>query len=225
MSPEQIRGEIVDARSDIYSLGITFYEALSGRLPFSATESGSEYGVMRGHTELAPRPLGELQPDLPVRITSLVMRALEKEPSKRFQTAAEWLNALDEPGASGAISQETEVIPRPRPTQETERLTEALSSGRSTAPPAAATNVMPSRRPVVPLVIGAIFAILILVVAGYFVWRQMSAPGSTPGGTPGPTPGPAPTPSALATPQADDRLAGARKAEEAEQYADAIKYL
>ena len=65
MSPEQIRGLEVDARSDLYSLGVTFYEALTGRLPFPPSDSGSEYETLRGHIELAPPPIATLKPDVP----------------------------------------------------------------------------------------------------------------------------------------------------------------
>jgi serine/threonine-protein kinase len=82
MSPEQILGLQVDARSDIYSLGVTFYEALSGRLPFPASDTGSTYEIMRGHTELVPPALKEARPDLPDALVSLIMRSLEKDPAK-----------------------------------------------------------------------------------------------------------------------------------------------
>src|SRR5215468_5238822 len=94
MSPEQIRGLEVDARSDLYSLGVTFYEAITGRLPFPPSDTGSEYEVLRGHIELPPPLISAVRPDVPDALAALVMRSLEKAPNARFQSAAEFYNAL-----------------------------------------------------------------------------------------------------------------------------------
>jgi serine/threonine-protein kinase len=94
MSPEQIRGQKVDTRSDLYSLGVTFYEMLAGRLPFPHTDQGSEYEVMRGHIELTPPPLNEIVPALPAPLAAVIMKSLEKDPGARFQTAGEFLQAI-----------------------------------------------------------------------------------------------------------------------------------
>jgi serine/threonine protein kinase len=133
MSPEQIRGLQVDARSDIYSLGVTFYEALSGRLPFPPSDTGSTYEVMRGHTELIPPSLREIMPQLPVALAGLMMRSLEKDPAKRYQSADEWLDAINayQGGADHATG--TEVIAPPPASGGTEVLTEALSQPTSTS--------------------------------------------------------------------------------------------
>lgn len=87
MSPEQVRGEETDARSDIYSLGILLYEMLTGRVPFN---SSSEYELMRSHIEEAPKSPGTFVPQIPVIIEQAIMRALAKKPEARQRSANEF---------------------------------------------------------------------------------------------------------------------------------------
>jgi|GEM_PF-2199288 len=85
MSPEQARGINLDRRSDIYSLGILLYELVCGKLPFVA-ENWSK--ALRQHTE-EPPPLLELsRPDIPSDVAAIVLKALQKDPSGRFTSAA-----------------------------------------------------------------------------------------------------------------------------------------
>lgn len=86
MAPEQCQGEEADARSDIYSLGVVLYELLTGVAPFLAK---TPTGVAIKHVTEKPRPLREIQPAVTETIERVVLRALEKEPSVRQQSALE----------------------------------------------------------------------------------------------------------------------------------------
>ncbi|HXM36753.1 MAG TPA: serine/threonine-protein kinase [Pyrinomonadaceae bacterium] len=90
MSPEQCRGEHLEARADVYSLGVIAYQMLAGAPPFA----GDMTTVMRLHIESAPRPLRELARRLPKRVSRVVMSALAKNPSERPQTARAFANSL-----------------------------------------------------------------------------------------------------------------------------------
>ena len=153
MSPEQIRGVVVDARSDLYSLGVTFYQMLSGRLPFPPSDTGSEYEVMRGHTELPPPPLLDVSPDLPPALAELVMRSLAKNPADRFQTAAEWLEAISNYESGAAIDRKTEVISSTRtdgqPSEIIDRPTEVIPSAMPVQN-VASTEVIPPAHVAIP---------------------------------------------------------------------------
>src|SRR5262249_12807247 len=94
MSPEQLRGGEIDKRSDIYSMGVTFYEMLSGRLPFELASIGSDRDIRRGQNELEPTAILERRPDLPPALAALVMRAVRRSPSDRYQSANDFLDAL-----------------------------------------------------------------------------------------------------------------------------------
>jgi serine/threonine protein kinase len=91
MSPEQIRGEQIDRRVDIYALGVTLFEALSGRPPF---EADSAMTTLMMHINDPVPDLSELNPDVPRQVIDVVGKSLEKDRSHRFQTAGEFASAL-----------------------------------------------------------------------------------------------------------------------------------
>ena len=90
-SPEQARGNIVQATSDIYSTGIVLYELLTGRVPFIGDNPVT---VAMQQVNAAPPNIRELNPSIPPAIASVVMKAIEKSPLRRFQSAREMADAL-----------------------------------------------------------------------------------------------------------------------------------
>ncbi|MBI4957543.1 MAG: serine/threonine protein kinase, partial [Myxococcales bacterium] len=93
MSPEQVRSEPLDARSDIFALGVLLFELFAGRGPWNAT---NELDVMRAITERAPLDLRTLRPKLDRALADVVARCLEKRPDSRFQSARELGARLDQ---------------------------------------------------------------------------------------------------------------------------------
>jgi tRNA A-37 threonylcarbamoyl transferase component Bud32 len=94
MSPEQIQNRPVDVRSDIYQLGVTLYEMLSGHVPF---ESDSDFQMMHDHVSSPPPPLTRYYPYAPKEFESVVAKALAKNPDDRFQTVEEFGAGLEHP--------------------------------------------------------------------------------------------------------------------------------
>ena len=86
MSPEQVHQKPVDARTDLWSLGIIYYESLSGRVPFRGE---SNIATLRAIVEKEAPPLRQIRPDTPSLANRIVTRAIEKEPYSRYQSASE----------------------------------------------------------------------------------------------------------------------------------------
>lgn len=131
MAPEQILGRNVDVRTDVYALGVTLYQLLTGQPPFNPRDK-SAYSVLNAHVNDLPEPPTVHRRDIPRPIVSAVMRAIAKEPDARFQSAEEFMRALpdvaapmtaapaDDPSVNVAEPQVgptgTMVIPRAAPT-------------------------------------------------------------------------------------------------------------
>jgi len=125
MSPEQVRGEETDARSDIYSLGTLLYEMLTGRVPFNST---SEYELMRCQIEDAPTPPRALAPQIPVAVEQAIMCALAKKPEARYQSASEFREILIQK-TSGSITK-VDALAASYVTRESELIVSTPSSGQ-----------------------------------------------------------------------------------------------
>ncbi len=105
MSPEQVRGERADARSDVFSLGAVFYEILANRKPFEADSLHAVlFQVMQGE----PEPLENLVPDVPQEIIDIIRAALSKDPVQRFNNAGEMVDALRQ--VTGQLGQPATLV-------------------------------------------------------------------------------------------------------------------
>src|ERR1700733_13448335 len=105
MSPEQVKSEPTDARSDLYSVGVSIYEMVTGPRMFGATSS---FSVMEAHVKETPRAPIEVQPSIPKGLSDIIMMAVAKDPAQRFQTADAFRNALSQVSGSS-------VAPVPAP--------------------------------------------------------------------------------------------------------------
>jgi eukaryotic-like serine/threonine-protein kinase len=102
MPPEQVKGEPADNRSDLYSLGVSFYELVTGQLPF---EADSNYAIMAAHLQEAPKPPIVLRPGIPQPLNQIILMALAKDPGQRFQSADAFRAALKSVQAQGSSTQ------------------------------------------------------------------------------------------------------------------------
>ncbi|MCP4222193.1 MAG: protein kinase [Actinomycetia bacterium] len=123
MSPEQVRGEELTPASDLYSVGIMAYELLTGRFPFS--ESQSATGLLAHHLVTPPTPLTETRPELPAELGAVIDRTLVKEALDRYQSALELAADLTRAGVAafgtGWLRQGDHILHWPEVIAESER--------------------------------------------------------------------------------------------------------
>lgn len=107
MSPEQILGKHVDLRTDLYSVGVSLYEMVTGQRPFRAT---SDFELMAAHVKELPKSPIEIKGWLPASLNGIIMRSIAKAPEDRFQSAQEFRQALSMVDASSTAQQRSATL-------------------------------------------------------------------------------------------------------------------
>jgi serine/threonine protein kinase len=185
MSPEQVKGQATDERSDLYSLGVSLYEMVTGERPFRAN---SDYSLMAAHLQQPPKPPIELRSDLPAALNEIILMAIAKDPTQRFQSADAFRNALN--SAKGVLAtalpaNQSAAAVQTRPASATALFQDAVpaaSINESTTAP-----LQPPPQPIPSVLelstqqkshrglyisLGALIVLVVLVVAGIHVPRR-----------------------------------------------------
>ena len=199
MSPEQVKGEPTDGRSDLYSVGVSLYEMVTGQQPFVAT---SDYSIMAAHVKETPRPPVELHPGLPAALNEIILMAIAKDPAQRFQTADAFRNALGSvpvtgsaPVPQGALDAPTVTsmaavfppTPTPAAAVPSHPISAPVASMKNAGTPPPAVTPVPMPPPAqsgghrgLYMTLGALIVLAVLVAAGIYVprtnWTHAKSP-------------------------------------------------
>lgn len=188
ISPEQAKGSVTDSKSDLYSVGVVLYEMLTGKLPFQSDNAVSVALMQLQKDPVRPR---QINPNIPVGLEQIIMRAMQKNPFDRYQSASEMLVDIDEykrnPNVKFDYSyfvdrQPTKYIPtqqlredqyktqlqpqpQPRPVQQTTQRQRAQAAAEN-----ALAMEKKKRRKAVGILIGVLAAVLVLA---FVVWKYV----------------------------------------------------
>lgn len=184
ISPEQARAEITDEKSDIYSVGVMMYEMLTGRLPFESDNAVS-VAIMQMQS-VAQRPTS-INPDIPEGLEEITLKAMQKDPLKRYQSAAEMLYDIDEFKNNPSIRFEYQYFSG---ADDPSHYEEAFSrirkgdkekGGKKRHVPAEEPVAEEERRiPIIPILAGiaGAFMLILLLVGGIYFATMILAPSS-----------------------------------------------
>lgn len=168
MAPEQVRGKNIDHRADLYSLGVTLYQACSGRTPF---DGETHFDIMRKHLTEVPAPPIELA-DIPPQLNEALLRSLEKRAESRFQSADEFRRALEAVPVDPASRKLTRSVPLPAmPGPEQASVAKAVTMAHTSV-----TATPPSRGKRLGLQVGVAVALLLLAT-GAVLWALFTDDG------------------------------------------------
>ncbi|MFZ5646536.1 MAG: Stk1 family PASTA domain-containing Ser/Thr kinase [Bacillota bacterium] len=163
LSPEQARGEVADHKSDIYSLGVVLYEMLAGSVPFSGD---SPISIAIKHIQNVPDPIARRNPDVPAALEWAVMKALHKDPDRRYGSAREMSFSLEE-SLTGEDGDTTRIIAIDR---------DDMQALRASAHPSPA-RAKPAKR-LSPAGWGALITLIAILIgaAAYGYYRFVNVP-------------------------------------------------
>jgi len=188
MSPEQIRSLTPDERSDVYLVGVTLYEMVTGVLPY---DGPSEWAIMRAHLEAVPKPPDQVNPNVSAELSAVILKAMARKPEDRFQSANEFrlsleaatgrlesavlVHAAPADAADAPAAPAPPVLPRKtgslaKPTSAGHRQPSAAEAAPSASP---STHRAPARRLWIG---GAVAAVVILAAAVAYLRSRPASP-------------------------------------------------